>query len=594
MSTLYSIPGIINVLDAPYNMTPSDLTGTTNASGLLNALGAAGAIANGAMIIIPTVDANGISGPYKLSGGAGAIASITNGQPVLICGTGGGTTLEVVSNSAALFSITNTPLTFQDLTIIFSQTGSFLAGTAFSLNNGMNYNLFRVTIQDCAKPVLFNNLTQGYMCESSILYTNAFPANALIGISLTSAAEVWIDKCVLSFSSTHFATSQVGISVGQSSWTRITQCEVQNFYNGIQLGIGMVGTTKGTMITNSHVVTAAGGVGVQIKQSVYDVKMIGCRFENVTAGTAQNVVIMATSNDEVDTVLLDSCVSTGSIDYGVQIDAGQIIQILGGTYSGNITAGIAVTGSAAEIQIDGVNCLGLGNAGTLGPQVYGIYVLAGSDIQITNANCSGNGTSAQHGSGIFVQAASGLQIGAATCQASSPSYQDNGIVVQAATDIVIKGCSVSGSLLYGINLISVTNVTVLACDLYGNATAGVSVAGPGAALSQRVYIRNCNITGYSMTSTILFSGSLMNVAVTNCAGYNDRATPVHMTPPGSGTFSGVTYGYYGPTAFYVAGSGLGVTIDGTLTGLGQGSYSLGIGETAAISGSPTTFYMFGR
>jgi hypothetical protein len=593
MSTMYSIPGIYNVLD--YNMTPTDTVGITNQGGLQNAINAAQSNTNGAMVIIPTVDGAGNSGPYKLATIGSSIVSITGNQPILICGTGDGTTLEVLTGGATLFSVVSTPVTFQDLTVTYNQQPtSFLTGTAFNFTNGSNYNLFRVTIINCQNPVVFNNLTQAYMCQSSILYTSAYLANSLTGITITSSAEVWVDECYLSFAGS-VASTQVGISVGQSSWTRVTQCEIQNFYKGVRLGVGSA-TTKGTMLTNVHVMTAPGGIGLQITQSVYDIKVVGSRFENVTSGTAQNIVITSTSgNSSVDTVIFDGCTSTGSIDYGIQIDAGQTVQILGGTYAGNTTAGIAVTGAAAEIQIDGVSCIGTGNGGTFGPQIYGIYAVAGSDLQIANVDCSGTGTSALHGSGIFVQGVTGLQIGAATCEAGSPSHQTYGITVQVSSDVIIQGSRVSGSLSYGIYLKTVTNVTVISCDLYGNTTAGLSIDGGGGALfCQHVYIRNCNIVGYSTTSTILFSGTLNNVAITNCAGYNDRGYLVRAIPPGSGSFSGVTYGYYGPTAFYVTGTGLSITIDAQPIGVTQGSFTLGIGETASISGTPASFYMFGR
>lgn len=599
MSTLYSIPGIYNVLD--YSVGPGQ-TAVNNTANMATVISHAVSDTNGAMILFPTVDGSGFSGPYQFSTTSGTIMAIPGvggtTQPLLICGTGGGTTLESLTANATFFSVSSDAVTFQDLTIVYaSEPESSPTGTAFSFSGGQGYNLFRVSIIDFSTGVEFYNLTQAYMVECTVTYTTNYPTATLAAVYVDQGAEVWIDKCLLSFTgSANIESGQIGVKVGQSSWTRITQTEVQNFYTGIALGIGS-GQSAGTMITNTHVTTPSGGIGLSIVQNVYDVKVIGCRFESVTAGTAQNIVINPTSNAGGDTLMFDSCVSTGSIDYGIQIVAGQSIQILGGTYSGNTTAGIAITGSAAEVQINGVSCEGVGDAGASGPQIYGIYITAGSDIQILNANCSGNGTSTNNGSGIYIDGTvSRVQISTAICNGATPtSYQSYGISIQSASDIVIDQCTASANLLYGISLVKITNVTVTSCDLYGNSTAGLLLSGgTGLTGSKFVYIRDCNITGYSTSSTILFTNILSNIAVTNCAGYNDRAYPVRMTPPGSGTFSGVTYGYYGPTAFYAVGTGLSVTIDGTATGLGQGGYTLGIGESASISGTPTNFYMFGR
>ena len=136
------------------------------------------------------------------------------------------------------------------------------------------------------------------------------------------------------------------------------------------------------------------------------------------------------------------------------------------------------------------------------------------------------------------------------------------------------------------------------CDLYGNSTGGIILNG-GVTHSHNVYIRNCNISGYSsIASAITFIGTLTNVAVTNCAGYNDLghviASLVSAFPGVGVSFNGVYFGYYGPTALYVTGSG-NVSIDGNNTHLASGSFTLGIGESASIATSaPTNFLFVGR
>jgi Right handed beta helix region len=613
MSTLYSIPGIYNVLDSTFSggMVPGPLGNPVqNAKALQSAIDHAQTDLNGGIVLIPTVGGGaGQSGEYLIQGPSGAgnpiiiipdtPGGIMKAQPLLICGTGGGTTLLIETNNATLFSVTgNNGLTFQDLTIIYNQLPEApLTGACFSLTDGLGYILFRVTIVDCEKAVAFNNLDQGYMLQCSILYTSAYPNQDLVGIDIEKSAEVWVDQCLLQFGGTHIANTQVAVQIGQSSWSRITQTEIQNFYTGIELGHGS-GTSKGTMITNTHVVSASGGVGLFVGIGVYDIKIIGSRFENQTTNTAQNIVVNPGSagNASVDTVIFDSCVSTGSVDYGLQIEGGQNIQVLGGTYSGNTTAGVAITGAAAEVQIHGVSCIGMGDAGGAGPQGYGIYVSGGTDLQIMNVNCSYNGTTSQIGSGIFVlgDQVSSLQIIGATCKGSAGSHQAYGITLEnVVPDVIIAGCTLTGNLQWGLNLVQVSNVTVDACDLYNNGTGGVLLNG-GETHCTNVFIRNCNITGYSggISSAINSLAVLTNIAVTNCAGYNDLGYFLTNSPP-SGTFSGASFRYWGPTAFYVVGSG-GVTIDSHSTGLNGGGFTLGIGESASISGAPTSFLMVGR
>ena len=88
----------------------------------------------------------------------------------------------------------------------------------------------------------------------------------------------------------------------------------------------------------------------------------------------------------------------------------------------------------------------------------------------------------------------------------------------------------------------------------------------------------------------------VNVQITDCAGYNDQGVAVRTTPPGTGSFTGATFGYYGPVEFYTTGGGIGViTIDGHATALLSGSFFLMPRETAQLSytGTPS-FLMLGK
>lgn len=294
--------------------------------------------------------------------------------------------------------------------------------------------------------------------------------------------------------------------------------------------------------------------------------------------------------------------------FGLRIGVGQNIQIHGGYYSGNgATAGIAIVGGATQIQIIGTNCIGLEyEGGHDSPplyQLYGILVTNGTGIQIIGVNCSGNGQAdpSSPGDGIHIDGTdatvSDVRIIGAVCTGPVFGYteieQQTGISIKEAQDVLVKDCTLTGSTAasgYGLYLGAVTDVTVKACDLYGNVTGLRIDTG-----STRVYVRDCNATGYSSgyADAVSIAASLTEVEVTNCAGYNDQQALLTSTPP-AGTFSGVSVdGYYGPTVFYVTERT--VTIDGEATQLSSGGFTLAPGETAELGGLLLgTFVMIGN
>jgi parallel beta-helix repeat protein len=603
---MYSIPGIYNVLDTAFagGMIPAGPT-TQNSNALQSAIDTAQKDPYGGIVLIPTVGAAGQQGAYGLATGVN-IPNLDGAQPLLICGTGGGTTLLMQTPNLTLFNVTsNSGITFQDLTISYSKAPdeAFPLGTAFSFTGGAGYNLVRITVNDCQYPFFFSGTTQAYLFQCLVSY-NQFPADPLTVVQVEGGAkDTWIEQCLFKFNADPTSgQTQVGISVGQSSFTRVISTQIESFLLGILLGGGNTGTAIAATFTNARVATMPTGLNVKLQPGSYDAKFIGCHFQTseTTPFEAQCIVIDpgTSGNNSIDTVIFNTCSSRASQDYGLEIRGGQNIQIIGGTFSGNnpqnaSSAGIAVTGPALRVQMDGVNCTPIADptGKAFGPQAYGIYILNGSDIQITNANCSGNGTSAKTGAGIYINGTgvSGIQIRGAACSTpadGSNVYQAYGILVEQASDVIISSCSAAGNLQYGLYLVSVNNVTVKGCNLFGNSTGGVYLSGgSGSSQSQNVFIRDCNITGYSTTQTITFAGTIRAAEVTDCSGYNDRAVPVLTSAPANGFvfYGGTSWGYYGPVAFYVeGGTGTSVTIDSNPTGLGSGGFTLQPGESATL------------
>ena len=192
----------------------------------------------------------------------------------------------------------------------------------------------------------------------------------------------------------------------------------------------------------------------------------------------------------------------------------------------------------------------------------------------------------------------GLQIDAATnVEVVGGYYSCNGIQteslpspLQAGIAIAINGNSVSGVRIVGAGCNnSVYRVGTGKGWLEATQKYGIAL---GAAASN-VVVRDCDLTGNEAAALSIVTGA--GVQVTDCAGYNDQATP--LPSPSLGTsFSAETLGYYGPMSFYVLSIALTSTvkIDDQTTGLKQGAFTLSPGESAEISGGPVTIVAIGQ
>jgi hypothetical protein len=115
-----------------------------------------------------------------------------------------------------------------------------------------------------------------------------------------------------------------------------------------------------------------------------------------------------------------------------------------------------------------------------------------------------------------------------------------------------------------------------------------------------IFVRHCDLTG-NLTAAVSATTPDTSVHVTECAGYNDRAITLATTHPTKNVrffAQSAPYYYCGPVAFYATGgSGVMITIDGNLTGLAFGGFTLNPGESAILdwtTGSPPSFVMVGK
>lgn len=645
--TDFSAPGVFNALD--YGMaagTTGLLAAQNNAKFLQEAIDAAQASGNpnGAVVLIPSFSLDSMGDrqykAYEIACQTGdtsavKIPNMGSATPILICGTGGGTQLTMLSANDVLFDVQSDSVSFQDLTINFDPSTSGL-GTAFAFSGASgsgpaNCNLFRVTILNTQNPVVLDGTKHARLLECYIDYGDdslAFTDSAAVQITGGSDDTV-ISHSILFWSASTPVAPNYGIFIDGASNVKVSDTQVSSFGTCIQIQGTNSGTT-GVRINGcdfygpgwSGAYGPAGSCAV-INHMVSDICFRNCHFEAEKGytGTSPGIAIGMNggTNSEIDTVRLISCGLTGgsgmglSDSYGLQIGVGQNIQILGGHYSGNgATGGITIGGGATQVQIIGANCIGLeyeaANLSTPLYQLHGVLVTNGTGIQIIGVNCSGNGQPGDPGSpgdGIHIDGTDGtvsdVRIIGAVCTGGpvfdSPDItQQTGIYVKDAQGVLVKDCTLSGSVGdsgsgsgCGLYLAAASDVTVKACDLYGNVT-GLEID----AECTRIFVRDCNAKGYSpYTDAISIAASLSQVEVTNCAGYNDQHPTLTSLPP-SGTFSGITVdSYYGPTVFYVTQHS--VTIDHLPTNLSSGGFTLAPGETGQVVGSsPQTFVMIGN
>lgn len=369
------------------------------------------------------------------------------------------------------------------------------------------------------------------------------------------------------------------------------------------------------MFTNVSIVSPGTCIDIQGK-SLVDATFVNCQLQAMSDSAGPGILIGSSGspNKDIDTVRFVSCVVSGFTGNGLEIQQGQNIQVIGGSYSGNGSdggAGIAITGAATEVQIDGVSCVGPSEASTL-VQQFGIAITAGQDIQITGSDCSGTGSSGFLGTGIAISSGesgtpTGIRIIGTNCVGDvleeSASEQQYGVSVAGASSVYIDGCTLTGSISGGSGVDisgAATDVFVSNCDCSGN-PYGISVMGS----CKNVYVDGCNLN--DCTTAPLNASSPGTLQVINSPGYNDQGTVLAGTPVSNTTFNSTQFGYYGPIAFYVQSAPLAtitqIKIDGTITHLTSGGFTLNapapdgtsyLGETALImyGGGGTVFPYF--
>jgi hypothetical protein len=525
---------VYNAVD--YGMTESD-DGTLNTPALQAAIAAAIADPDhtGATVHIP-------AGTYKLKGTI--TISGGSGLGLLITGASGGTTLSQKANED-MFQVNTwaggTGVRFKDLYLQYGVGAGMNGNTAVNVNtsgnSAENITCERVYFDNC--PTAFATEANALQCgllDCTIDYHNGGLMNQ-VAVSL-NGNETFVHGCVIRQPGGNSPSGCTGIQVNGPVPCFITDTHVSDFYTGIQI----VGGTYEAFFANLRV--DAYNTAVEIAPNtdtgtIYDVHFSNCTLSladssikqssGVTIGTAGG------GNSNVAGIYFDNCAVQGFANAGLEIDGGQNIVVTGGQYASN-----------------GQNPTAAAYIGA------GIAITGGVDITITGADCSGISYLWQN------------QINTGT---STP--QPYGITVNN----------------------DASHVTIVGCNATGNATSGIVIVNEAESFPSNIFVRGCDCSGYSSYNTAVYvKPGETNVEVTDCAGYNDQgpnAVLQSTIPPPSNPISNVSFGYYGPIAFYVKGAG-NVTIDGVNTNLTDGGYTLGPGETASIAGTASHFLAVGK
>jgi hypothetical protein len=429
-------------------------------------------------------------------------------------------------------------------------------------NGGQNIRLLRVILEDCPIGVWFEETQQGTMIDCAGVYIANVGTCVKIGYTTRglspnpSGKEIYIAGCVFRNSLTTVAGS-IGIEIVAAEHVRVANTRVDGFAQGIRIVPGVGWNVLRCYFDDVTVYSPfiSNGIGAALTIQPQDTAsrigqlvFSGCCFEpGESGGSTQTIsqpgIVVDPNGATIDTIRFVSCYACRWPGPGLLIKGGNNIEVLGGMYAGN------------------------NNSANTGMDAYGIAIIGPAvGVRIIGASCVGTYN--------YVTLPIRLP--------QSPPTQVIGILIdQGATDVIIEGC-----------------------DLRKNSLYGVSIKGETATVTTNVSVRGCDISGITpYTSAVNVNGTVSNIQVTNCTGYNDAGPQLASIVPTSGaTFRNYSYGYYGPVEFYTAAQGAtinSISVNNNNTFLTSGSFVLQPGEYGAISWTQVgtfvpTFVMIGK
>jgi hypothetical protein len=625
---ILSQPGVFNVLDPWYfDTVTSTWVGMVANNPALAARNAAvlqtiiniaqttdctNAHPYGAIILFP----GHASVPNQQSNGhdAGAVYSIQapgDGTPAInvncnwplrFLGTGNATLAMVIPSMTTpgdMFSIqTNNGqdadirgITFEDLLLAYPTISGtvpqvaaiHVAAASLTCPNdgGQNVRLIRVILDDCPIGVWFEQALQCSMLECAARYPSNQGTAVKLGNGKNSAdkgaaKEIYIAGCVFGVTKGS-PVGSIGLQILGADQVFVSDTRIDGFTYGILIEPGPYGKNA-VHLSFSKVAVYAGpadmpsgaqagtaliiqpqgtATGQASNQQIGVISFVDCQFgpgEDANIVTSQGAGVVINQNGSIiDTIRFVSCRSCRWNGPGILVVASsyngsatggklQNIEILGGIYAGNDL-----------------------HSGVAAPQPYGIAVIGpAANTRIVGTSCIG-----QYEDVTIGQAA------------LSPPQQVGIYIDQGAKDVLIDGC-----------------------DITGNGTYGIQIVGETTSVTTNIFIRNCDASGFAnYQHAINVSGTVSNVQITNCAGYNDQSTAIAISfPSGSAVFGTAFHPYqlntitpyYGPMEIYLGSGVTGVTavkINTNTTHLTSGSFFVNPSDTVEIDGGTPILFL---
>lgn len=491
----------------------------------LNGTGAKHGANNGGLVLIP-------AGTYTC---ASAISLDANNYPdkgVIIQGTGGGAELLFTADNVDFIQLFNfnsgRGIRFKNIRFTFASdlmTGGFAIYTA----NCQNVSCEEVYFYNC--PGAFfadNNSLQCGLTNCTIDYNLLIDDKTMVELD---GSQCYVRDCVMrqhgAGASPPGPTGCFGIKIGSVSTSFVSGCHISEFDTGIHIGKNAVEAYFSDCRVNAftQAVTFNPDTG-----SINGVFFSDCTFYLSQYSINQSAGIYVDTNAENDSnvadIIFNNCVVYGWYGPGLHINAGKNIVITGGSYSGN----------GLDPQ-----------SGDFGA---GIEITGGQHISIAGAQC--------------------MEVD----QHNGSGHQPYGIAISTTSS----------------STEAPTDIVIAACTMLNNTTNGILISGESSTHPPtNIFVSNCDVTGYSAySSAISVTGTVTNLQITNCAGYNDQGVHVStgLGPTSGANFNGATFGYYGPITFYAWQSTSPITqiaVQGINTHLTSGTFIVAPGSTAHAS-----------
>jgi hypothetical protein len=410
--SVYPLPGNTNFNEdrnpagqglAVFNAICADYAGgmspTNPAVNNWNALNTAVQVATtygGGLILIP-------NGTYKINGTITISNNFTD-APIIITGTSGGTTL-IQTGSVDTFVVKNLGgssrgVRFQDLQIVYDTSGSLPSGVAVNVQGCENVSCEHMLFYNCPQAASFDSTSISGGMNGCMVNYQVGSNNATM--VLFKGPEQYARDCVLQQAvpgSQGAPTGCTGITMSDSTDNAyVTNTQILNFDYGIQLLNGTIFANR-PMLSNVACVSSTHAVWIYPDKQVFQAYFKDCIFSLTQNGNQTSAGVLIDANGgNVSDILFENCMCYGWGGAGIKINTGRDIVINGGRFGScalgvSSSGGIAITGPATNVTIDGADCSG--TVSGLSQQPYGVSITGkATNVYVHNCNLTGNATGA--------------------------------------------------------------------------------------------------------------------------------------------------------------------------------------------------------